>query len=66
LDTFSKTEVKSISILFPSTIFIGPEGDFTPAEILFMNKANGIPISLGSERLRTETAAIAAATLSLL
>jgi len=66
LDTFSKTEIKSISIPFPSTLVIGPEGDFTPAEILFMNEAKGIPISLGSERLRTETAAIVGATLSLL
>jgi 16S rRNA (uracil1498-N3)-methyltransferase len=42
------------------SILIGPEGDFTPAEIeLALNR--GIrPVTLGPSRLRTETAAIAA------
>ncbi len=41
-------------------ILIGPEGDFSPEEIKFA-VANGFqPISLGTQRLRTETAAVAA------
>ena len=39
-------------------ILIGPEGDFTPNEIDFAVKNNFKPISLGSQRFRTETAAI--------
>ncbi|NVO85252.1 16S rRNA (uracil(1498)-N(3))-methyltransferase [Hymenobacter terrestris] len=42
------------------TILIGPEGDFTPDEIAAAF-AHGIrPVTLGSSRLRTETAALAA------
>ncbi len=41
-------------------ILIGPEGDFTPAEIDFARSAHFVPLSLGDYRLRTETAAIAA------
>ncbi|MCX6977848.1 MAG: RsmE family RNA methyltransferase [Verrucomicrobia bacterium] len=39
-------------------ILVGPEGDFTPAEVS-LAKANGcLPITLGPIILRTETAAI--------
>ena len=41
-------------------ILIGPEGDFHPEEISEALKAGFKPISLGDNRLRTETAAIAA------
>lgn len=48
-------------------ILIGPEGDFSTQEIAFAKKNMIIPISLGNQRLRTETAAlIACHTLSLL
>ena len=41
-----------------TSIFIGPEGDFTQQEV-DLAKANGFSlISLGESRLRTETAAI--------
>ncbi len=40
------------------TVFIGPEGDFTPKEIAFGKENGFIPLSLGSSRLRTETAAL--------
>jgi len=43
-------------------IFIGPEGDFSPAELTLATKAGVIPISLGSNRLRTETAGLSAIT----
>ena len=42
------------------TILIGPEGDFSLAEIQQARQQGWIPISLGESRLRTETAAIAA------
>lgn len=42
------------------TILIGPEGDFSPTEIQMAEKAGFEPISLGKNRLRTETAAIVA------
>jgi 16S rRNA (uracil1498-N3)-methyltransferase len=42
---------------------IGPEGDFTPAELELALQAGFTPISLGNNRLRTETAGIAAAAL---
>lgn len=43
------------------TVLIGPEGDFSPAEVQAAMGAGFIPVSLGSSRLRTETAAITAA-----
>ncbi len=46
-----------------TTVLIGPEGDFSPAEVELAKQAGFIPISLGQSRLRTETAAIVAATL---
>ena len=42
------------------TILIGPEGDFSTAEISRANEAGFKNISLGSARLRTETAGIVA------
>lgn len=44
-------------------ILIGPEGDFTEAEIQVAVQKKYIPVSLGNTRLRTETAGIAAAVL---
>lgn len=42
----------------PVRILIGPEGDFSQEEISLAIKNNYIPISLGDQRLRTETAAL--------
>jgi len=44
-------------------ICIGPEGDFTPAEIELALENDFIPVALGETRLRTETAGVVAATL---
>lgn len=45
-------------------ILIGPEGDFSPEEIKFA-AANGFrPVTLGNQRLRTETAGVVAAVLA--
>ena len=38
--------------------FVGPEGDFTPEELRLLIDAGAIPVSLGQQILRTETAAI--------
>lgn len=42
------------------TLLIGPEGDFTPAELTIALQNNYKAVSLGNTRLRTETAALAA------
>lgn len=42
-------------------ILIGPEGDFSEQEVAQAVKAGFTPVSLGSKRLRTETAAMAVA-----
>jgi len=39
-------------------VLIGPEGDFSPAEVDLAIKHGFKPVSLGSSRLRTETAAL--------
>lgn len=44
-------------------VLIGPEGDFSPEEITTAVKSGFKPVSLGSSRLRTETAGIAAAQI---
>lgn len=45
-----------------TTILIGPEGDFSPAEVEYALQKGFQPISLGDNRLRTETAALFAAS----
>ncbi|GAB3425269.1 RsmE family RNA methyltransferase [Niabella aquatica] len=47
----------------PSIILIGPEGDFTPEEITMALEKGYRPVTLGSTRLRTETAGMVAAAL---
>jgi 16S rRNA (uracil1498-N3)-methyltransferase len=42
------------------TVLIGPEGDFSPAEVEAAIAAGYRPLTLGDSRLRTETAAVAA------
>lgn len=44
----------------PTTILIGPEGDFSQEEVDAAKLKGFVPVSLGSSRLRTETAALAA------
>lgn len=57
----SKNHLKdSLTNSFKTTILIGPEGDFTPNEIKLALENNYIPVTLGENRLRTETAGIMA------
>ena len=46
----------------PIMILIGPEGDFSPEEAALARENGWIPVSLGESRLRTESAAVVAAT----
>lgn len=39
-------------------VWIGPEGDFTPAEVATIESAGALPITLGPLVLRTETASL--------
>jgi 16S rRNA (uracil1498-N3)-methyltransferase len=48
------------------SILIGPEGDFSKSEIAWANEQNITAVHLGSNRLRTETAALAALHTALL
>ena len=43
-----------------ATVLIGPEGDFSPEEVALAVEAGYRPVRLGSSRLRTETAGLAA------
>ena len=45
-----------------ATLLIGPEGDFSPVEIAGALSRSFVPVTLGTTRLRTETAAIAGAS----
>lgn len=57
----------SLSETFPNVqhlhLFIGPEGDFSPAESAWAEEQGCFAISLGQRILRSETAAIALLTL---
>ena len=58
---FTKSEEKlKNEVVHQSTILIGPEGDFSKLEVEVAQNNNFIPISLGSSRLRTETAGVIA------
>jgi 16S rRNA (uracil1498-N3)-methyltransferase len=49
-----------------SIILIGPEGDFTAEELTLALQNNYTSISLGNNRLRTETAALAAVVKAII
>lgn len=49
-----------------TTVLIGPEGDFSPAEVEWALRHGYQPVSLGAARLRTETAAIVACHTAVL
>ena len=50
---------------FSVSVFIGPEGGFTVAEIDIARGYGIVPVSLGPRILRAETAALVASTLIL-
>lgn len=55
-DELSKIYIKGS----PALILIGPEGDFSPAEVELAVQNGFKPVRLGPSRLRTETAAVVA------
>lgn len=60
LEEHHRVPLPQISVLDSNCVLIGPEGDFSPKEIE-LAYAQGIkPVTLGTSRLRTETAALAA------
>jgi 16S rRNA (uracil1498-N3)-methyltransferase len=67
LEAHNRIPLHQIAPAPTTCVLIGPEGDFSPAEIE-MAYAYGVkPVTLGTSRLRTETAALVAChTLNLL
>jgi 16S rRNA (uracil1498-N3)-methyltransferase len=64
LDEYPRTPISAaLSKGQNAVLFIGPEGDFTPTEISLAGAGGCTPVSLGTTRLRTETAALAACAL---
>lgn len=59
----TKYELSSQGSTDSAIILIGPEGDFTPAEIAEALSNGFTAVSLGNTRLRTETAALVSAVL---
>jgi len=62
-EPLEKQELKKLDTDIDSVILIGPEGDFTTDEIELAIASGFDPVSLGVNRLRTETAGIVATTL---
>jgi 16S rRNA (uracil1498-N3)-methyltransferase len=49
-----------------TVLLIGPEGGFSPDEVEAARAASAVVVSLGQARLRAETAALAALTLTVM
>ena len=63
-DDIRKTHLKDIVVSGQDTlILIGPEGDFSPEEVQLAIENGFSVVSLGSSRLRTETAGIVACNI---
>lgn len=59
----TKQLIKDLPVFPETEILIGPEGDFTPAEIKMALEHGYKPVSLGDTRLRAETAGVVASAL---
>lgn len=57
-NNLERMDLKQIPALENITFLIGPEGDFSEKEISFLSEKNIRAVSLGNQRLRTETAGI--------
>lgn len=62
-EPIKKTSLQEIKFKNEVSILIGPEGDFTNEEIAEALQLNYTPVMLGNTRLRTETAAVVAASV---
>ena len=56
--SFERTEISKIQNVENITVLIGPEGDFSEKEIKMLAEKGIKAVSLGHQRLRTETAGI--------
>lgn len=56
--SFERTEISKIQNIENLTFLIGPEGDFSEKEIKLLSEKGIKAVSLGNQRLRTETAGI--------
>ena len=56
--SFERTEISKIQNVENITFLIGPEGDFSEKEIKLLSEKGIKAVSLGRQRLRTETAGI--------
>ena len=59
-DTERRLLARAYSPGAPVRLLIGPEGDFAPEEIAAALRAGYAPVTMGDNRLRTETAALTA------
>jgi 16S rRNA (uracil1498-N3)-methyltransferase len=67
LEEHDQVALNQIAVPENCCILIGPEGDFSPKEIALAYEKGIKPVTLGTSRLRTETAALVAChTLNLL
>jgi 16S rRNA (uracil1498-N3)-methyltransferase len=67
LEPHDRQSLSQVAVPEKCCILIGPEGDFSPREINLAYAAGIKPVTLGTSRLRTETAALVAChTLHLL
>ena len=58
----SRTKTEKAAVF---SIFVGPEGGFSPHEIEFAQSCGIVPISLGPRILRAETAGLVTAAVTL-
>lgn len=56
--SFERTEISKIQNVENITFLIGPEGDFSEKEIKLLTEKGIKAVSLGNQRLRTETAGV--------
>ena len=64
-ETIPRRSIKEVLDSYEGTdvvVMIGPEGDFSHEEATLALEAGFIPVHLGTSRLRTETAAVTAAS----
>ncbi|MGG7553012.1 RsmE family RNA methyltransferase [Chryseobacterium arthrosphaerae] len=57
-ENLERTDLKDIPAMEQITFLIGPEGDFSEKEIVFLADHKVKAVSLGNQRLRTETAGL--------
>lgn len=62
----NKDSLSNYSVTGEARMLIGPEGDFTPNEISDAIEHQYLPVGLGRNRLRSETAGLVAVSLLLL